>query len=561
MEKEVQNLTHRLELVKRESRHSSPTTENRRTVEGEHGILLVDQGSTKYINHEVLVNSGAQLDTTLRGSNIRETDMGLLAGSSESTIDIKKSRPQRGDGEDDSVTQSVDAKPRRNIPTTGNEFLFQYSSMVISLSSFHPSRVHHRVLWNLYEENVAPLVMIAHRPSLRQLMSSVAVTAVAVDRASEALIFAVYFAAITSLNPTQCTEIFGQDHSALQQHYRFATQQALARANFLQSQSLTVLQATTLFLTCLRGAGDAAFVWAMTAAIRRIAQGLGLHRDGTCLGLSPFETEVRRRMWWAIYLLDCQSSEIRAIGTQQTNEHISDTKLPLNINNSDISPESAAAPQERSSFTDMAFCLIRCEMTALCRQLRSDRHSSSPHVVKSLHALKQIHSRLRKRYLDFCDVRIPLQWVTATVIRLALARSWLIAHLPDGMPTEEQVSLMGSSAADGLKREQLFVTAIEVLEFAYLLETDPRTKQWSWLFQGYPQWHAAIFVLQQICTGPQSRLTDRAWAVVSKAVSCWRNTDFHKDEIPSILVSRLVVRAAVVQGCIWGGGEREDRRG
>jgi hypothetical protein len=28
------------------------------------------------------------------------------------------------------------------------------------------------------------------------------------------------------------------------------------------------------------------------------------------------------------------------------------------------------------------------------------------------------------------------------------------------------------------------------MEFAYLVETDSRTKQWSWLFEGYPQWHA-----------------------------------------------------------------------
>lgn len=102
------------------------------------------------------------------------------------------------------------------------------------------------------------------------------------------------------------------------------------------------------------------------------------------------------------------------------------------------------------------------------------------------------------------------------------------------------------------------MTAIEVLEFAYLLETDPRTKQWSWVFEGYPQWHAAIFVLRQIGVGPQTMLTDRAWAVAFKVVTRWRNNDFQKDGVTSELVSHLMEQAAVAQGCTWDGGEIKD---
>ncbi|KAB8215666.1 hypothetical protein BDV33DRAFT_180492 [Aspergillus novoparasiticus] len=49
------------------------------------------------------------------------------------------------------------------------------------------------------------------------------------------------------------------------------------------------------------------------------------------------------------------------------------------------------------------------------------------------------------------------------------------------------------------KREQLFLTAIEVVEFAYLLETDPQTARWAWLFERYPQWHAVVFMLTELC--------------------------------------------------------------
>ena len=31
---------------------------------------------------------------------------------------------------------------------------------------------------------------------------------------------------------------------------------------------------------------------------------MGLHRDGSKLGLKPYDTEMRRRCWWQIVVLD-----------------------------------------------------------------------------------------------------------------------------------------------------------------------------------------------------------------------------------------------------------------
>ncbi|BCS03108.1 Zn(II)2Cys6 transcription factor [Aspergillus luchuensis] len=513
LEKEVQNLTEKLETVNHNSRRHPQPAEKSSAVNGERGKLFVDRGSSQYINHEVLVDLETQ----------------AIQDSQHCKHRLEKAK-------DESETQEVPSIGGEHKMVPGNGFLFQHSSIAVFLSDFYPNSVQHSILWDLFEESIAPLTMIFHKPSLAKTLNGAAATTSPDDRASEAVRFAVYFAAITSMDPERCKHVFDRERGSLQQHYRFATEQALARANFLQSHNLTVLQATILYLTCLRGEDDAAFVWAMTAAVHRIAQGLGLHRDGTYLGLNPFETEVRRRLWWELYLLDCQSSEFRAIGTQ-VKVGTYDTELPLNIHDSDISLESKSFPNERYSFTDVTFCLIRCEMTVLIRQLRPDLHSSTG-------------GRGEDSSLD--------RWVTATVIRLALARSWLIAHLPDGMSAAEQISSTALSHVRSLRQERLFVTAIEVLEFAYLLETDPRTKQWSWVFEGYPQWHAAIFVLRQIGVGPQTMLTDRAWAVAFKVVTRWRNNDFQKDGVTSELVSHLMEQAAVAQGCTWDGGEIKD---
>lgn len=97
-----------------------------------------------------------------------------------------------------------------------------------------------------------------------------------------------------------------------------------------------------------------------------------------------------------------------------------------------------------------------------------------------LRDLATIHNRLRDQYLQFCDMSEPTQWVTATIIRLALTRSWMIAHLVSGeTPGQDPLTEIQT---DDPQRDQIFSTAIEVIEFAYLLETDPRTTKWSWFF-------------------------------------------------------------------------------
>lgn len=48
----------------------------------------------------------------------------------------------------------------------------------------------------------------------------------------------------------------------------------------------------------------------MTGLLVRISHYLGLHRDGSQFKyLTPFEVEMRRRVWWVVVLLDVRASE------------------------------------------------------------------------------------------------------------------------------------------------------------------------------------------------------------------------------------------------------------
>lgn len=87
---------------------------------------------------------------------------------------------------------------------------------------------------------------------------------------------------------------------------------------------------------------------------------MGLHRDGELLGLSPFETEMRRRIWWQIMLRDAIYALSSGFGQSMLLRHW-DTKEPRNVNDADLFP-SMTKIESRESPTDMIFCLISYEV-------------------------------------------------------------------------------------------------------------------------------------------------------------------------------------------------------
>ncbi|KAM3447219.1 hypothetical protein MY3296_008955 [Beauveria thailandica] len=84
---------------------------------------------------------------------------------------------------------------------------------------------------------------------------------------------------------------------------------------------------------------------------------MGLHRDGASFGLCPLEIKIRRRLWWHICLLDIRSSEYHGCEPIVDDSKF-DTRMPLNINDSDLTRDMTEPPAEREGTTEMTFCLI-----------------------------------------------------------------------------------------------------------------------------------------------------------------------------------------------------------
>ncbi|KAL4871613.1 hypothetical protein BDV12DRAFT_25112 [Aspergillus spectabilis] len=462
-------------------------------LEHEFGRLVIEDNRSRYVSNRFWASLGDQIEELqdILDPSSSDDDDGPSPGSSS------------------------------GYSTNHDGMVFNFYSLAHSLRDFHPPPSKVPVLWSIYAENVKPLLPIVYGPAAQQLFIEAARAPDTLDKNNEALVLAMYFTAIVSMSTEHCLARLGEARDTLVSRYRFAVEQALSRANLMNTQSLTLMQAAVVFLNAVRCEDDTKFVWSMSALVLRLAQGLGLHRDGNNFGLKPFEAEMRRRLWWHVVLLDSRSSEDHGTDVL-VHDRMFDTRLPLNVNDSDISPDMIEPPKPRVGFTDMSFFLIR---TDICYALRRVEYTcptpsgaGSGHTPTNCgHVIQTVNKHVEEQYLKYCDMSDPIQWISATVARLVLTKMWLVINHPITRSDHD-------SQISRESRESLFITSIEVTEFARLIKEDVNTKKWSWMFDAHMQWHAIAMVLSELCVRPLSPLTDRAWLAVTTVYEDWLRT-------------------------------------
>ncbi len=101
--------------------------------------------------------------------------------------------------------------------------------------------------------------------------------------------------------------------------------------------------------------------WSLMGLVICNAEKLGVHRDGSLLGLSPVETEERRRLWWQMQHINLGLAVMTGV-TPITLMADWDAKLPLNIEDDDLHPGMTEFPKERKGSTSMTYCMFTyCE--------------------------------------------------------------------------------------------------------------------------------------------------------------------------------------------------------
>ena len=303
-------------------------------------------------------------------------------------------------------------------------FLFGFSSTMADLPSLHPPVAQFDYYWDTFLENVDPLIKVIHKPTMKSVMEKQKYNLPGLSKSKTAMMFAIYYSTVTSITPEECQAKLGESKVNLLAKYRFGVEQALAQAGFLTTKEIITVKAFVVFLIAARRHDDSRFVWALTGLAIRLAQAIGLHRDGEVFNLSPYDTEMRRRLWWEIVVLDMRAAEDH--GTDPIiSESSYDTKMPLNLNDDDFDIDSKELPPGRTGCTEMTFCLIRFEVSKTIRVLSyippgnvPCRTVGSSLTIEDKEKMIEVcHQKLEARYLRHCDMTVPLYWATATISR------------------------------------------------------------------------------------------------------------------------------------------------
>ncbi|KAK4194527.1 fungal-specific transcription factor domain-containing protein [Triangularia verruculosa] len=347
-----------------------------------------------------------------------------------------------------------------------------------------------------------------HMPAVKRLLlPRDEYSAPVLGPAQETLMFAIYFAAVTSMEEPDVAGNLGSTKDELTRKFRTGFEHALAQTNFLGSPSLIVVQALLIFLLLVRCNDSPRFVWMMTGIVIRMAQSLGLNRDGARVkGLSPYEAEIRRRVWWGVCFLDARTSEDQ--GTEVTISHGTfDTKLPLNVNDSDIGPNMTELPAEREGMTDMSNALYCYEVSNMMRRMMNPTADGIRDMDR---ILDELYSKFDQRYLRHHRAGEPdiKYWIGITVARLVVAKVRLILHFPTllSSPNKQDMPME--------VRDKLLLSAIEITEQNHAINTQTEIKGWSWVSHSYTHWHAIIFILLEIIQRPWSPTVERAWSAL-----------------------------------------------
>ncbi|KPM46343.1 hypothetical protein AK830_g81 [Neonectria ditissima] len=500
------------------SSHSSPEV----SVDQQLGRLMIDDTRSYYVSNILWANLGNEIE------ELRDMLHEPVS-------------------EDESCVPSDASMSEVASPLGASTAVMGFRSLSHLLLQYHPPLSQSVALLTVFSENVLPLVHIFHMPTTSRMYWDAIGSLDSVNKNTEALLFAIYYSAVISMEPEQCVSVLGATRASSLDKYRFAVEQALARANLLNTQSIILLQAAVLFLSALRNEDDSRTTWSLTSLVFHIAQAMGLHRDGTAFGLKPFDIELRRRLWWHVCLLDTRSSEFHGYAPI-VNEANFDTKLPLNIDDSHLTPQMTEPPPESDGPTEMTFCLIRCEAMRAGWKVGYAPPSVGVSTASTDGALRDreavvedLKQRLEERYLRHCNTSVPFLQLSSTVARLIIARIWLVVHYPVRDKTEYPARM------DTTMRDRLFSTSVEVLELSGVLLAGKDMSRWTWHSKTHIQWHAVILVLSEICSRPPSPECDHAWECVNTVHSRWNMKESGKKGNLWKPIQRLMAKARYVR--------------
>ncbi|PYH47846.1 Zn(II)2Cys6 transcription factor [Aspergillus saccharolyticus JOP 1030-1] len=389
------------------------------------------------------------------------------------------------------------------------------------VTSLHPGALHIFMLWQVFLENVNPLIKILHGPTVQQQLINISGDLSTVPKGLEALMFSIYCISLISMTSEEVQKAFGESKTILLSRFRRGARLALSNAGILRTSEIVVLQAFLLYLLSMRGFSDPHSIWCLCGVAIRLAQRIGLHRDGSHYGLSIFETEMRRRLWLQLSILDATTAQQTGVSAQ-VSVMDADVQRPANVNDCDLDPRMTDKPREHTGATEMIFCLARCEfgdwITRWSKSSTvlqaSQRFLSSPTIslAEKDRAIDELCQIFDTNYLKYCDNSIPLHQMTIIVIHSVTSLLRFTAHHPRQYANHD-------SYEPSAERDKIFSICLRVAEGCDLVQTSGITQRYRWHVQNHIPWTPLVHILYELRHRVDEEESRKAWLLIDRICS------------------------------------------
>ncbi|KAH8691616.1 hypothetical protein BGW36DRAFT_349714 [Talaromyces proteolyticus] len=282
-------------------------------------------------------------------------------------------------------------------------------------------------MWQTYLERVDPLIKLFHAPSMQKIVMQTFKDLEASSPTTVCLTYAIVYAAVMSMSPTECTSELHNSKGVLLEGCRTKVDQSLSRVDVLNTRNMHVLQALVLYLICGRLDPKGPNVHGLIGMAIGISIKLHLNRDGDAGSIPPFEIEMRRRLWWHVLTLDVLTAQDKTTDPCILGSSFN-TRIPSNVSDNRLDPDMSKEPIDRPDDTEMIFTLARFAITFYSRQFMfsSQFCRENSYAILSLaekrDAIRMLEKQIEDEYLQYLDESIPLQKVALLGTRLNLLR-------------------------------------------------------------------------------------------------------------------------------------------
>ncbi|KAI1368007.1 hypothetical protein F5Y08DRAFT_20179 [Xylaria arbuscula] len=395
------------------------------------------------------------------------------------------------------------------VPTSG--FLFGQIGEPPSLLQYLPYRHVADRLMTQYFRAVHPIAPCSHRPSIDAVYTTFweEINAGFEPRPSmQAIVFATMFSGIVSMKEDVVYhDLGGYPKANWVASLKMGTETALSKANFLRTTRVETMQAFIIYMIPLCRAEVSRAHSVLVGAAVRMAECMGLHRDGETYGLTPLETHVRRLVWHQLCFLDIRTCEAQGPKPVIRREDY-DTKLPVNCNEEDL-PATAGAPPPAPSeaWTSNTLALIRFEINEMMRAVWVDRRRLETRrttLTAVLTKIENFRRRMSEKYDPLLDVSLPQQRYAKSIMYLLTYRLHIMVLHPYYAnalhPMPPRLTHL------------LITSGIMVIELSIQVETNPLFQDWAWYMGAYFQFQVAILLATEVYFRPQTREADRIWS-------------------------------------------------